>query len=73
MNTVTIDSIKELPEAQYIKTHLCTSCLVCGESVALTQEEEYVLYHGHHVHSKICNECRSAILYMRHQMEQKEN
>ena len=53
--------------------HLSIACLVCGESVALEEWEERRLDYGLSIHSKICDKCKTAILYMRDQMEQKEN
>lgn len=55
------------------KTRLCALCLICGESVPLTEMEESALCYGHHIRSKVCDKCKAAILYMREQMEQKEN
>lgn len=48
---------------------LCMPCLICGESVVLTQEEELSLQYGHSVHSKICDKCKQAILHIRKQIE----
>ncbi len=69
MDNITID-LSILPK---IKPQLAMPCLVCGEGIVLTEEEEAGMYYGHHVHSKICDKCRAAILYMREQMEHKEN
>ena len=66
-------SIEEVNAAMNIKCHICIPCLVCGEGVPLTEEEESWMLYGQHIHSKICNECRAAILYMRDQLELKEN
>ena len=52
---------------------LCILCLVCGEGVPLTEEEEATMYYGHHVHSKVCDKCKAAILYVREQIPSKEN
>lgn len=52
------------------KWRTCISCLVCGESVELTEMEESRLMCGMSVHSKICDKCKAAILYMREQMLQ---
>jgi hypothetical protein len=65
-----IESILELP---IIECKLAMPCIICGESVELTEEEEMSLSYGDHVRSKVCNECRSAVLYMRAHMEQQEN
>lgn len=47
---------------------LCISCLICGEPVPLTEMEESRLNYGMDIHSKICDKCKAAILYMREQM-----
>lgn len=52
---------------------LCISCLICGEPVPLTEMEESRLDYGLPIHSKVCDKCKVAILYMREQMEQREN
>ena len=58
-NTVTI-SLKNQPKAR-----ICMSCLICGESVPISEFEEARLLHGMDIHSKICDQCREAILYVR--------
>jgi hypothetical protein len=50
------------------KMRLCASCLICGEPVPLTEMEESALRYGHHIHSKVCDKCKAAILYMREQI-----
>ena len=65
--TITVDISKQP------KSYLCTSCLICGESVPLTEREELQIRHGMNIHSKICDKCREAILYMRKQMEVRGN
>ena len=55
---------------------LCVGCLICDESVPLTEQEEIAMRYGHPIHSKVCDKCRAAILYMREQMpstQEKEN
>lgn len=49
-------------------THLSIAYLVCGESVVLDEQEETRLDYGLPIHSKICDKCKAAILYMREQM-----
>lgn len=53
------------------KIYLSMSCIACGEPIRLTEQEETALRWGHHVHGKICEKCKAAILYMREQMELK--
>lgn len=50
------------------RTHLSIACLVCGEPVVLDEQEEMRLDYGLPIHSKICDKCKAAILYMRGQM-----
>lgn len=47
---------------------LCMPCIICGESVELTEMEEAQLRYGRCIHSKVCDKCKAAILYMREQM-----
>ena len=51
------------------ESHIGLPCLICGDSVALTSNEELSLRYGNHVHSKVCNQCRAAVMRMRGQME----
>lgn len=44
-------------------------CIICGESVALTSNEVLSLEHGLHIHSKVCDKCKAAVLRIREQME----
>lgn len=53
--------------------HLSIACLVCGEPVVLDEQEEMRLDYGLPIHSKICDKCKAAILYMREQVPLKEN
>ena len=66
-NTITAN-LKDYPNAK-----LCTSCIICGASIPLTEYEEATLRYGHHLHSKVCDKCKAAVLYIREQIEQKEN
>ena len=61
--TATIN-IKDTPSFRY-----SIGCIICGESVELSELEVAQLEHGHHVHSKVCDKCRMAILYLRNQIE----
>ena len=49
---------------------LCKPCIICGEPVHLDELEESQLYHGRHISSKVCDECKQAILYIRKQIEE---
>lgn len=50
-------------------SYLAMPCLICGDSVMLTSREEMSLQYGRHIHSKVCDKCREAVLCMREQME----
>ena len=63
----------EIDEVMFAKAHLCTSCIVCGDSIPLESNEEEAYLHGLYAHNKICDKCKAAILYVREQMKQKEN
>lgn len=43
---------------------ICTQCLICGESVDVT---EYELFSGKAV-AKVCDKCKEAVLEMRKQI-----
>lgn len=59
------ESIFTISQANF---RLCASCIICGESVELTEMEEAQLRYGRYIHSKVCDKCKAAILYMREQM-----
>ena len=61
-----LDAIKTGSET--INT-LATNCIVCSESVPLTQLEEEIVCHGMTIGSKVCDKCKQAILYMRERIE----
>lgn len=52
-----------------VECYLSTACLVCGEGVRLTTEEEYAMRSGFHVNPKICDKCKEAILHIRKSIE----
>lgn len=45
------------------------ACIICGEAVPLSEEEAMSLRHGHHIHSKVCDKCKQAVLYLRKEMD----
>ena len=51
------------------KSHLGMACIICGESVKLTDNECLALRHGHKLDGKVCDKCKKAIMYMREQIE----
>ena len=61
-------SKREVALAMRGGAHLSIACLVCGEPVVLEEWEEMRSDYGRPIHSKICNKCKAAILYMREQM-----
>ena len=48
---------------------LATKCIVCSESVPLTQLEEKMVCYGMTIGSKVCGKCKQAILYIRERIE----
>ena len=52
-----------------VESHFSVSCIICGESVELTQDEELMLKNGISVGPKVCEKCKQAVLHMREQME----
>jgi hypothetical protein len=50
------------------KFNIGKACIVCGEHVELTENEKMSLHHGRDIDSKMCYECRLAIMHMRRQM-----
>lgn len=51
------------------KYHFSIGCLICNEPVPLTEEEESRMLYGLHIHSKICDKCKQAVLHVRTYME----
>ena len=52
-----------------VKVSIGVACIVCGESVELTDNECLALSRGHNIESKVCDKCKEAIIYMRKQIE----
>lgn len=59
---------------QQIENHIVDSqrlgvaCIICGETIELTPNEETSLYYGHGIGSKVCDKCKQAVLYIREKM-----
>ena len=51
---------------------LATSCIICGESVPLTMEEEMVSRNGYYIF-KVCDKCKEAVMKMRELTHQHED
>lgn len=51
---------------------LCISCIICGESVRLTEEEQLRLSYGLNIQSKVCDKCKRAVLYIRTKSDKEE-
>lgn len=67
MRTWTFDEINESMIS--FKGTLGASCIICGETVVLTEGEEMVLRSGYNIGNKVCDKCRQAVLYVREQMQ----
>ena len=48
-----------------VKASLGTGCIICNETILLSDEEELMLRSGYSIHSKVCDKCKNAILHMR--------
>ena len=48
--------------------HYSKPCMICGESVKLTDWEEEALKFGNSVESKICDKCKQAVLFIRNKI-----
>lgn len=46
------------------KIGLCVSCIICGESIELTNLEEMASRCGQPIF-KVCDECKAAVMKMR--------
>lgn len=53
----------ERPKSKFAKP-----CMVCGQAVELAEYEEMRVSSGLNVEPKICDDCRRAILWAKHQM-----
>ena len=54
------------------KPSIGVGCLVCNEYVGLSEGEERSLLAGLHLHSKVCDKCREAIMRVRKEIENEE-
>ena len=63
-------SIDEVSKAMQV--NISIGCLICDESVELSEMERSRLNHGLDIHSKICDKCKNAILYYRRKFESGE-
>ena len=48
-------------------------CIVCDESVKLTDDEYKMIQAGYKLRSKVCDNCKQAILHMRKCIENGTN
>ena len=55
-------------ETEPIKFSMCAPCIICEESVELTEAEEIAARYGHFNGCKICDKCKQAVMYVREQM-----
>ena len=56
-----------------VQAQLGTPCIVCGKSVPLTENEALLVGRGHCIHSKVCDKCKEAVVYIREQLKEKHN
>ncbi len=48
---------------------LCKSCIICNDPVPLTENEKIAMDYGKPVPTKICDNCKAAVLYIRNQLQ----
>ena len=56
-------------EVKPIFSTLCSPCIICEESVELTEAEEIAARYGHFNGCKVCNKCKQAVMHVREQMQ----
>lgn len=44
-------------------------CIVCGETVPLTENEKMLVCGGHIIQSQMCDKCKKAVLFIRERLE----
>ena len=44
-------------------------CMICDESVKLSDDEVKAMRYGYHTQPKICDKCKQAILHIRKKIE----
>ena len=64
--TITINT--NIPE--FTKASIGVECLICGQSVLLTEFEEMVA-RNHSIY-KVCDKCKQAVMKMRETIEHKD-
>ena len=40
-------------------------CIICGDSVELTENESYSVRQGHIISPKVCDKCKAAVMKIR--------
>lgn len=58
----------ECKNREFCPARLGKTCIICGEAVEFTPNEEMAFRREYPVDSKVCDKCRQAILYVRNQM-----
>ena len=51
------------------KATIAIQCLICGEGVELTENEQMCINYGRSIHSKVCDKCKAAVMKIRKEME----
>ena len=52
------------------RTYIGVACLICGESIKLSENEELAVRHNHYIF-KVCDKCKRAVLSIRKAEEEK--
>lgn len=69
---IELEKERQIEEEQEIK-QLCrigTSCIICKEYVALTEDEAIILKYEGHIKPKLCDKCRELFLQLRKDISQ---
>lgn len=63
-----ITNFQQIEDHIVDSSRLSVACIICGETIELTPNEEASLYYGHSIGSKVCDKCKQAVLYIREQL-----
>ena len=55
-----------------VDMNIGTSCLICGKTVEYTNEEALALIHAGNYTTKVCDECKKAIEWVKEKMKDKK-
>lgn len=68
IKTISIPTEVTADLSNVYKSTICTSCIICGESIDLDEYEERCAQFGKPI-IKICDKCKAAVMKIRREME----